>query len=121
MRQYPLLTIVMVLIASIVVGFLDMTMGYASLPHIIILAGAAILSAFNVKQAKFIALALGISIPVAHGVAGTIGITPPYEINSIVDFLRPIVLAIGGAFIGVRVSISMPKPQRDDELEEAKL
>jgi len=109
------------LIASIVVGFLDMTMGYASLPHILILVGAAILSAFSVKQAKLIAFIFGGSILIAHGIAGILDITPPYKIKSAVDILRPVVLAIGGAFIGVRTSINMPKPQNDNQPEEAKL
>lgn len=121
MKQYSSWPIVTALIVSIVVGFLDMTMGYASLPHIIILVSAAILSAFNIKQAKLIALMLGGSILIAHGIAGILGVTPPYEIKGIEDILRPILLAIGGAFIGVRISINMPKPQNDNQPEEAKL
>ena len=120
MKQYPSLAIMTALTASIVAGFLDMTMGYAALPHIMILAGAAILSAFNVRQAKYIALMLGLSIPVAHGIAAIAGITAPYEIKGMVDILRTIVLAIGGAFIGVRISVNWPKPQNNDFSEEAK-
>jgi hypothetical protein len=120
MKQYRSLTIVVALMASIVVGFLDLTMGYAPLPHIIILVGAAILSAFNVKQAKLIAIMLGGRILIAHGIAGLLDIRSSYEIKSLVDILRPIVLAIGGTFIGVRISLNMMNPQNDNLSEEEK-
>jgi len=121
MKQNSFWTIALALIAGIVVGSLDMTMGYAPLPHITVLVGAAILSAFNVKQAWLIAFILGGSILIAHGIAGIVGITPPYVIKNLADILRPIALAIGGAFIGVKTSINMAKPQIDNYSEEAKL
>ncbi len=120
MKQNLSWTIKAALIIGIMVGFLDIMMGYASLPYIIILVSAGILSAFNIKQAVLISLILGGSILIAHGFVIVLGIRPPYEIKSLSDLLRSIALAMGGAFIGVRTSINLPKPQTDNYSEEEK-
>ena len=99
MKQSPSWTITLALITGVVVSFLDLKMGYTPPLYLTILVGAVVLSAFNIKQAKLIALILGGSVLIAHGIAGILGITPPYEIESLVDILKPIVLAIGGAYI----------------------
>jgi len=118
MKQYPALAIVISIIAGLVIGILDMIMGYAPLPHIIVLVGAAILSAFNIKKSWIIAFILGGSIPVIHMVGKVIGIMPPYEFTSLDGFLVPIGLAFGGSMIGVRVSAGWMKTPFDTVSEE---
>jgi hypothetical protein len=120
MKQSSSWTIALALIIGIVVGFLDLKIGYTPSLYAIILIGAIVFSAFNIKQAKLIALILGGSILIAHGITGILGIAPPYEIEGLVDILKPIVLAIGGAFIGVRTSIEWAKLQNKNYLEEEK-
>ena len=100
------------------VGFLDLKMGYTPPLYLTILVGAVVLSAFNIKQAKLIAFILGGSILITHGIAGILGVTLPYKIESLVDILKPIVLAVGGAYIGVKTSVEWAKLQNNNSSEE---
>ena len=118
MKQFPALAITLAIISGSVVGFLDMLMGYAQLPYIIVLVGAILLSMFNTKQSWVIALILGGSIPLIHGISKLFGIESLYQFQNVGELLMPIVLAFGGSMIGVRVSAGWMKTPFDTVSEE---
>lgn len=118
MKQFPSATIVIALMAGLVVGALVLIQGPTQPPYIMVLVGAVILSAFNMKQSWLIALILGGSIPVVHVTAKLLGMTPAYEFTDLSEFLVPIALAVGGAAIGVRTSANWMKPPNGNPSDE---
>ncbi len=109
MKQYPVVAILISIIVGLAVGIIDMTIGYAPLPHIVILVGAVILSALHIKKSWVIAVILGGSIPIVHVIVKALGLQPPYEFTNLSELLTPIGLAFGGSMIGVRISANWMK------------
>jgi len=118
MKQYPYATIATALIAGLVVGALVLIKGPTQPPYIIVLVGAVILSAFNMKQSWLIALILGGSIPITHETVKLFGIMPSYEFKDLSEFLVPIALAFGGAAIGTRISANWMKTPNNNHSDE---